>query len=76
MLNTYESLSLVQPPIEVINTISEGSNAEIIELLEPVDFDSIINKIKQELYIIIEPQFNLALRQIGLMSPNIEIKQL
>ena len=50
MLNTYESLSLVQPPIEVINTISEGSNAEIIELLEPVDFDSIINKIKHELY--------------------------
>lgn len=50
MLNTYESLSLVQPPIEVINTISEGSNAKIIELLEPVDFDSIINKIKHELY--------------------------
>ncbi|KAA9271243.1 hypothetical protein F6I14_12270 [Staphylococcus epidermidis] len=53
MLNTYESLSLVQPPIEVINTISEGSNAKIIELLEPVDFDSIINKIKHELYIIL-----------------------
>lgn len=38
ILNAYESLSLGQPPVEVVNAIIEGPNGEIIELLEPVKF--------------------------------------
>ncbi|MFI3379591.1 VOC family protein [Mammaliicoccus sciuri] len=38
ILNEYESLSLGQPPVEVVNAIIEGPNGEIIELLEPVNF--------------------------------------
>ncbi|MCJ1781505.1 VOC family protein [Mammaliicoccus sciuri] len=38
ILNAYESLSLGQPPVEVVNAIIEGPNGEIIELLEPVNF--------------------------------------
>lgn len=38
ILNAYESLSLGQPAVEVINAIIEGPNGEIIELLEPVKF--------------------------------------
>lgn len=38
VLNAYESLSLGQPAVEVINAILEGPNGEIIELLEPVKF--------------------------------------
>ncbi len=36
--NAYESLSLGDPSIEVVNAIIEGPNGEIIELLEPVSF--------------------------------------
>ena len=38
ILNAFESLSLGQPAVEVINAIIEGPNGEIIELLEPVKF--------------------------------------
>ncbi|PTF61134.1 glyoxalase [Staphylococcus chromogenes] len=38
VLNAYESLSLGQPAVEVINAIIEDPNGEIIELLEPVRF--------------------------------------
>lgn len=38
ILNAYESLSLGQPPVEVVNAIIEGPNGEIIELIESVTF--------------------------------------